>query len=300
MLKRIRPYLSVGLLVVVLVIAAIYLSHHVYLLTDLSHTPLLIGISLILLYVLLLIVLTFKFSITLKICSLRLPNQENIKLNANTLLINFFIPGQGGPIYNGVYLKSRHKLKVKHFISSMLIYYIIYALLSVGCLLVSSRPWWQTILAVLTLGLVSLWLSRRYMKKSHINKQSLNLHVASLSWLTLATVLQIVVQTIIYAIELRSVNKTISLSQIITYTGAANLAMFVALTPGAIGIRESFLLFTEKLNHISSNNILVASLLDRSVYLVFLGIIGLITLIFQLYKRISTKSTNPVIKAAAK
>jgi uncharacterized membrane protein YbhN (UPF0104 family) len=60
------------------------------------------------------------------------------------------------------------------------------------------------------------------------------------------------------------------------YTGAANLALFVSLTPGAIGFRESFLVFSQHLHHISNSTIVAANILDRAMYLVLLLILALI------------------------
>jgi len=57
---------------------------------------------------------------------------------------------------------------------------------------------------------------------------------------------------------------------VVIYTGAANFALFVSITPGAIGFRESFLLFSQHLHHIDSSTIVAANLIDRSVYIVLL------------------------------
>jgi uncharacterized membrane protein YbhN (UPF0104 family) len=113
--------------------------------------------------------------------------------------------------------------------------------------------------------------------------------------LFLATVLQAIVQVTIYAVELHSVNHHISLSQIITYTGAANLALFVSLTPGAIGIRESFLIFTEHLHHISSANIILANVIDRSVYLIFLLILVVLVSIWQIKNKWDSKHATAAV-----
>jgi uncharacterized membrane protein YbhN (UPF0104 family) len=281
MLKKLRPYISIGLLVIALGLAVLFIHKHKNLLTQLGNTPLSVGLIVLGLYIVMFAALMLKFSATLKVCNIKLKNDENAKLNAHTLLINFFIPGQGGPIYTGIYLFKKYKLKVKNFILATILYYIIYALISVGLLLAGSRPLWQTIASILIVGGAGTFAAKRYMNKANIGKESLNLRFPAITWLTLATLFQAIVQVVIYAVELKSVNHHIRLSQIITYTGAANLALFASLTPGAIGIRESFLIFTEKLNHLSSSNIVLASLIDRSVYLVFLGLIIIVTLILH-------------------
>jgi uncharacterized membrane protein YbhN (UPF0104 family) len=71
-------------------------------------------------------------------------------------------------------------------------------------------------------------------------------------------------------VELHAVGAHPSIGQVVSSTGAANLALFVSLTPGAIGFRESFLYFSQSLHHISTANILSANLIDRACYVIFL------------------------------
>ena len=56
---------------------------------------------------------------------------------------------------------------------------------------------------------------------------------------------------------------------------AANFSLFVAITPGAIGIREAFLVFSESLHHIPHDIVISANILDRGIYVVFLGLLFL-------------------------
>jgi uncharacterized membrane protein YbhN (UPF0104 family) len=82
----------------------------------------------------------------------------------------------------------------------------------------------------------------------------------------------------------------------ITYTGAANFSLFVALTPGAIGIRESFLLFTKRLNHLSNANILTASIIDRSIFLIFLGVLFIVGIILHSKNKLLVKENEVDLK----
>jgi uncharacterized membrane protein YbhN (UPF0104 family) len=153
-------------------------------------------------------------------------------------------------------------------------YYGFFALFS-GCFLLSGVfGWW--ILPLLGLTLVAIPLAMRiphpFIKKLRA------LHMERLVWLALATALQVVIVSIIYFVELHSVNPSIGYHQAVIYSGAANFALFVSLTPGAIGFRETFLLFSRDLHHISSANILTASLIDRAVYVIFLGVLFLVAL----------------------
>ena len=205
------------------------------------------------------------------------PLQENFLLNAYSSLINFFGPGQSGPGLRGLYLKARHDVRIKDFLFVTLIYYGFYAMLSAFLLFVGSRPWWQTALLVLFVGSGSYVFIKWYEKRSSVNEGP-GFTPKNLIYLFLATVLQMAAQVAIYWTELHSVSPGISMSQVLTYTGAANFALFVALTPGAIGIRESFLFFTGQLHHISNSIIIAANVVDRAIYLVFLGILFLFVL----------------------
>jgi uncharacterized membrane protein YbhN (UPF0104 family) len=297
MLKKLQPIISVVLLACALAAGIFYLVAHHSLLKQLAHTHLTVIILVLALYTVMLGVLVIIFTATIRICHKKLGLEENVKLNIYSLLINFFVPGQGGPAYRGFYLYKRHQLRVKNYIIVTLLYYVFYAIVSVFLLLVGKLPWWQTLGALVLIAIVGLIAVRKYSESSKIRKNSLDLSLMNIAYLFLAAVLQAIVQITIYTIELHSANTHISLSQIITYTGAANLALFVALTPGAIGIREAFLIFTEHLHHISSGNIIVANVIDRSVYLVFLLILIAITLSLHIGSRLNLRKIPVNIKA---
>jgi uncharacterized membrane protein YbhN (UPF0104 family) len=68
--------------------------------------------------------------------------------------------------------------------------------------------------------------------------------------------------------------------QSVIYAAAANLALFVSLTPGAIGFRESFLLLTRQLHQIPNDIVFAASIIDRAFYVVFLLVLFVVLLLF--------------------
>jgi uncharacterized membrane protein YbhN (UPF0104 family) len=122
----------------------------------------------------------------------------------------------------------------------------------------------------------SLFVMRWYQQRSHLG--GTYLHVMYIGWIGAAAAMQLATQVAIYAVELHNVGAHASFGQVLSYTGVANFALFAALTPGAIGIREAFLLFSEKLHHISSEAIVAANVVDRGVYLVFLGVLFLLVI----------------------
>jgi len=186
-------------------------------------------------------------------------------LTAYSAVINFFGPLQSGPAFRAIYLKRKHDLKLKNYTLATLVYYGFFGGISLLCLLSSWLGWWLLILVGLGLVLAG-WASKQPRLQGRI--QEMRLH----EWwqLGLATALQIALLCLVYYLELINVAPGTSLSQAIVYTGAANLALFVSLTPGAIGFRESFLLLSQQLHHISPSTIVAASVLDRAVYILVL------------------------------
>ncbi|HEX7964012.1 MAG TPA: lysylphosphatidylglycerol synthase domain-containing protein [Candidatus Saccharimonadales bacterium] len=250
---------------------AYYLAKHPQTIDRLKHLPLdTLG------RLLLLNIISFGCYILVTRASLKLygramGRRENILFNAYSSLINFFGPGQSGPVFRGAYLKKRLNLGVKQYVFATLIYYAFFAVISVLLLFAGARPWWQTAVLAVVTGAACVGIIRWYKRRSQIAGAQLDvMHVA---WIGLATLLQLLAQVGLYAIELHTVGAHASFGQVLSYTGVANLAIFVALTPGAIGIREAFLLFSERLHHIGSGAIVAANVIDRGVYLVFLGLL---------------------------
>jgi uncharacterized membrane protein YbhN (UPF0104 family) len=292
MSKKLKLILGPLILLITLVAFASYLSGHRSLLTQLRHTPPLTVLWLVLLYMVWFSALVFLLSGSLRVYRKKMPMQENVLLNAYSSLINFFGPGQGGVAVRGGYLYKRHGVRVKDYLFTTLLYYAFYALTSAALLFVGSRPWWQTVLLLALVSAISFVVVRRFARKAKLEADRPALNPVTLGIILGATLLQAAAQVAIYGIELHAVSPHISLAQTVTYTGAANFALFVALTPGAIGIRESFLLFSERLHHIGSHVIVAANVIDRAVYLVFLGILFALVLGLHAKKKLRIKSTN--------
>ena len=270
--------------VALIIVAATIIAFTHYLAThpqtvDRLHEMSLTSLALLLgLYTVWFLALVLITRISLRLYSKTMGKQENLLFNAYSSLINFFGPGQSGPIFRGAYLKKRHGLGIKQYVFATLLYYGFYAVMSVLFMLVGTRPWWQTVAGMVAAAGISFVLIRWYAaKKAKIENES-GLNFINVGLLFGATALQMVAQVGIYAIELHTAGAQASFGQVLAYTGVANLALFVALTPGAIGIRESFLLFSEGLHHMQSAIIVAANVIDRAVYLVFLGLLFILVL----------------------
>jgi len=292
MKQRLKLIIGLSVVAITTTVFAFYLSAHRNLLTQLRHTHISTIAGLLFLYALWFVALALVFQATIRICHKALSTKENVLLNAYSTLVNFFVPGQGGPVVRGAYLKKWHQLRVRDYVTAVLLYYACYALLSAGLILATIRPWWQTLIGLILVGAVCTFVVKWYIKRSRTKPSRLALEPSTIVFLLAVTLIQALVQVAIYSVELHSVNPQISLKQIIIYTGAANFSLFASLTPGGIGIRESFLVFSEHLNHISTANIVAASVIDRGVFIVFLAILFLMTFGFHAKNRLAIGPVN--------
>lgn len=206
---------------------------------------------------------------TVKLCKISLGKPESLLLTAYTAVINFFGPLQSGPAFRAVYLKKKYNVNLKSYGAATLVYYFFYGGFSGLLLLSGVLKWWLAPLVALG-GILMLVIY----KSQRFGGRLKQLDLKNWYYLAFATLLQVVVLTLIYYVELRNVAPGIDFSQAVIYTGAANLALFVSLTPGAIGFRESFLLFSQNLHHIDSTTIVAANILDRALYIVLLAILA--------------------------
>lgn len=293
MKKSTYTAIAVGIITLTICLFAYYLSEHPEVVRQLQSVPPTTLLLLVLLYGAWFLALVLITRISLRMFRVPMGMKENLLFNTYSTLINFFGPGQSGPIFRAGYLKKRHNLSIKRFTLTTLMYYGFYAVISACFMFVGTRPLWQTLLLMAAVGSTSLILIRWYVrKKAHLDHES-GINPFSVSLLFGATFLQMAAQVAIYAVELHSAGAHASFGQVLAYTGVANFALFVSLTPGAIGIREGFLLFSEGLHHLSSAAIVAANLIDRAVYLVFLGLLFGAALITHARQKLQITKNTP-------
>lgn len=238
--------------------------------------PILIA-AVLLLYGCMLAVLVLIYDTTLRLCGHKIPLREQTLLTMYSSIANFFGPLQSGPGVRSVYLKKRHNVSLKSYATASILYYALFAGFSGLFLLSGIRPVSRALLfstGWILAGCFGLWLLLRRKRPKLLSSLTPQLTIR----LALATLLQVCLVVLIYYIELRAVGAQVSPSQAIAYTGAANFALFVSLTPGALGFRESFLIFSRHIHQIGSSVVIVANILDRAVYVFFLGILFLLAL----------------------
>src|SRR3546814_18562946 len=99
---------------------------------------------------------------------------------------------------------------------------------------------------------------------SHLALKNISLSDINVLYIGLGALLLSAATAAAYFIELTHVDPSVTIWQTIVSTAAANLALFVSLTPGAIGFRESFLLLSQQLHGIPTDSIIGASFIDRA------------------------------------
>ena len=284
MKQRLKQALALLIIVATIVAFIYYARSHSQVIDTLRRLPVATIGLLLLLYTASFLAYAFVTQSSLALYKKSLGRQETILFNAYSSLINFFGPGQSGPVFRGAYLKKRHGLRVTHYVFATLLYYAFFAIISVLMVCAGSRPWWQTLAVLAVAAAVSVAGVKWYKRRHKI--AAAELHIGPMARIGLFASLQLVLQAAIYAVELRSVGAHASAGHTLTYAGVANLSVFVALTPGAIGIREAFLLFSQRLHHIGSAAIVAASVVDRGIYLIFLGILFAATLSLHAKKKL--------------
>jgi len=288
MKKHAKTLVAALLLVATAAVFAKYLHAHPEVLRQFKHLKWNTLVILLALYAVWWGALAVVLQVTMRLYNKRMPLRENVMLSSYSSLLNFFGPGQSGPGLRAIYLKKRYGLGIKKYIFATLIYYAFYAVISAGMLFAGSQAWWKTVLGVLCASAASWAVLWWYARRSQFQSET-GIQLPFLGWLFVATVIQALAQFISYSVEIGAVKQGVGIGQVLTYTGAANFALFVALTPGAIGIRESFLLFTQRLHHLGSSVIVAANVIDRAAYLVVLGILFIIVLALHAGKKLKLR-----------
>lgn len=295
-MKQFKKFLPLLLTIVTIGLFIYFFVSHPTLRHALAKTNPWVLIVVGLLYAVQTLNLVWVYEVTLRLCGKSLSVKENWLLTCYSTIANFFGPLQTGPGVRAGYLKQKHQVKLGDYTMASLIYYAFYALVSALFILLGSGGEWLTALGILGIVIVGcaavLTLGSR--KLARKGSSNLVLRPGLLVHLGVATLCQLAILVAIYFVELRAVHTGASLRQAIAYGGAANFALFVSLTPGAIGFREAFLAFSHRIHHIGTSSILAASLIDRSVYVVYLGVLFLIILGLHADRRFRVKLNKSV------
>lgn len=261
--SRYRRYVGPVLIVLVALLFWWYVDNHPGMLEPLGQVPLVVLPIILLLYAAVLITNSVVTARTIAMNKKTYPFSGSLQLTTYSTLVNFFGPLQSGPGFRAVYLKKKLGLSIKGYTAATTLYYGAFTVINIVLLLGVKYP-------LLALALIFPLAIAGYLV---FRRQNISVLIINGLIIGLVTALQVAVMVAIYYIELHAVGHNASLGNTLAYTASANLALFVSLTPGAIGIRESFLYLAQSLHQVPSETIIAASLLDRAVYIIFLALV---------------------------
>lgn len=248
-------------------------------------------------YLLTVIANGFVLSVSLKMLGKRVSFAENFALTGYSSVVNFFGPLQSGPGVRAAYLKKRHDVKLKKFFYVTVIFYGFFALINTAIIVIAllvsqfANPL-AVFVICLAIAILAALLWTVAQKNSRLKQIIRSMRFTSPHfWMIGLGALALSLATnAIYFVELTHASATVSVWQTVIYTAAANLALFVSLTPGAIGFRESFILITQQLHNIPTETVISASIIDRAFYVVFLLVLFVCLLLAGVRSRIGKSS----------
>lgn len=286
-LKQFRQLIGYSVVALTILFFAKFIDNNPEVIEQLKQTSIITIAKILLLYAAMTGLLAVLYKVMTDICNTKVPAKENLLLTMYSSVVNFFGPLQSGPGFRTVYLKKKHNINVAKYIGVSLLYYTFFGVIS-GLMLLSGL-FGYSILGLFVVIAVLLYIGLPWLLKLRVLKRFIPSNAQSAAKVTLKpfaimaalSLAQVLLVAVIYHVQLTSIQPSIGFDQTIIYTGAANFALFVSLTPGALGFRESFLFFSQDLHHIDQATIVSANIIDRGVYLVFLGILFAIIVLFH-------------------
>lgn len=289
--KRVRLLLVVLIVGLTIGLFIYYLASHPETLTSIGRlSPLTIAL-LTLAYIGTVIANAFVLFASLRLIKKPVGFIENIALTGYSSVVNFFGPLQSGPGFRAAYLKTKHGVTIKRFLYVTVIFYGFFALINglviAWAILAAANPNYipALLLVIATIGLIGCLVALRLPRIAAALK-SIRLTDINVLYIGLGALLLSAATASAYFIELHHVDPSVTVGQTVVYTAAANLALFVSLTPGAIGFRESFLLLSQQLHGIPTDSIIGASVIDRAFYVVFLLVMFVLLIAFGARSRL--------------
>jgi len=278
LINRFKKEISIAVLLLVSTFFIVYMIKNPSIIESIKMA------SLFSIFVIFIIYSIFLFANFLLIKISTLPfikNPDNTELFLVTIystLVNFFGPLQSGPGYRAIYFKSKHGIKIAQYAKITLLYYIFFMAFSVLMLFIGTAYIFPLLLGAIIIGVILY-------KKGMF----LGFNIGIVSKISLLAIVQLLLGVILFFSELYFIGAHPSLESSISYTGAANLSILVGITPGAIGIREAFLVLSQSLHGISNDQIIAANILDRSVYFLFLIVLFLLSSGLHIKQRLGSK-----------
>lgn len=208
---------------------------------------------------------------------------DSTRITAYSSLVNFFGFLQGGVGLRGVYFKRHFGMTLKKYFGLTVIQYLflfgisgLFVLIGISFTTsLSSALLLGTLTIVFVVVAVLLFRKTRAVQKIRTKLSALTqlLQARPLTMLLAVIILQLLGSLLASFTELQAIGADVSLGGLLIYTGTSQFAIVIALTPGAIGIREALLLIVQQQMHLTTQDIVLAATVDRAIYFVTLALI---------------------------
>lgn len=208
------------------------------------------------------------------------------RVTAYSSIINFFGFLQGGLGFRGLYLKKYFDISYKrYFALTFMQYVMIFGIsglfIAVGLAIVNNNVNLAFFVLAFAGTSVCGMLLIKLVKPGIVSNLFIKLRNASMVFqikpaisLFLVALLQLSGSMLAYGAELSAVGASVSVSGLLIFTGISQFSVLIALTPGAIGIREAMLLIAQNQMGLSAQDIILASTIDRLAYFVVLALLA--------------------------
>jgi len=213
----------------------------------------------------------------------RLHFLDSTRITAYSSLVNFFGFLQGGVGLRGVYFKRHFSMSLKKYFGLTVIQYLflfgvsgLFVLVGISFTSGLSSALMLAFGAVILAALgFFLFGKSKAAKKIQTKLGALTqlLQARPLIMLFVVIILQLCGSLLANFTELQAIGANISFGGLLIYTGTSQFAIVIALTPGAIGIREALLLIVQQQMHLTTQDIVLAATVDRAIYFVTLALI---------------------------
>lgn len=220
----------------------------------------------------------------------RLEIIDSMKITAYSAIVNFFGFLQGGVGVRAIYLKNKLKIPFKRFLYFTAIQYIILFFISLvailcGLLLIGSK----VIIAISVIGaaIAFLFIANNILKRGKNTRLMSPLVQSGITGFIIISLIQVFGSSIAYTTELSVVGANFSLGALLIFVGISQFSIVLAITPGAVGIREGLLLVVAQYMSLSVDTIVLSSVLDRTLFFITFA---LVTPLATLAKREATFS----------
>jgi uncharacterized protein (TIRG00374 family) len=247
----------------------------------------------------------------------RLSAGEGIYVGILSAVGNFFGPLLGGAAIRAVYLRRVHDLPYTKFTSTLMVYYVIlfainFALAFGGVLTLETDQTPYLLIAIFAGGLLSLLASvfihlpRRLRnddpRRSKVTRRILKYLVdiedgwrrmLAMPWLLVRVAglaaLSVVAQFLIAYVSFDAIGADISWAALAVYVAIVTISLLIAVTPGAIGIREAMLLLVSGTLGVTGSNIIEVAVIDRGVTFALLLVLFIVTRNSRLRKSLTAR-----------